>query len=247
VFNGLGLVEITCGFMYQMWIGWLFAAIGVMFGAVWMFLLMRYVLRNQFIRRYGEKKWFKVARMAMEEDAFKIACLLRLSPIHFGLTTSICAMTSISFPRYVLATFIGMNVEMPLYVFAGTTLRSIADTTTTGLDTTQWILIAVQGTVIIVLFVVLTVGVRRVLKRYNLQVSAESGASDDVAVAGELRTGVVVADDVEELPVSASVCETESEAVNRIGMAVDDVTDRADSETINRVESILSDANISVQ
>jgi len=85
------------------------------------------------------------------------------------------------------------------------------------------------------------------LKRYNLQVSAESGASDDVAVAGELRTGVVVADDVEELPVSASVCETESEAVNRIGMAVDDVTDRADSETINRVESILSDANISVQ
>jgi len=73
------------------------------------------------------------------------------------LTTSICAMTSISFPRYVLATFIGMNVEMPLYVFSGTTLRSIADTTTTGLDTTQWILIAVQGTVIIVLFVVLTV------------------------------------------------------------------------------------------
>jgi uncharacterized membrane protein YdjX (TVP38/TMEM64 family) len=94
--------------------------------------------------------------MVLEKDAFKIACLLRLSPIHFGLVTAICAVTEISFPIYLLATCISMNVEMPLYVFAGTTLRSLADVSTMRLDTSQLVVIGVQCAVIGIAFIALT-------------------------------------------------------------------------------------------
>jgi hypothetical protein len=129
---------------------------------------MRYGLRKALIAKFGN------------------AFLLRMAPLNFGMTTVVCALSEITFTRFIVATFLGMNVEMPLYVFAGTTLRTVADTTTGGLDGTQTALVCVQCAVIVILLVVITFGVRRVLKKYNLQHASTADAAADIEMSGEL-------------------------------------------------------------
>jgi len=195
VFTGLSLIAIMYGFMYHMFVGWLLCAFGAMIGAIWVFLLVRYFFRNALITKYGDTKWCQVALMAMREKAFIYSFLLRMTPLHFGMTTLVCAVSEISFARFLLATFLGMNVEMPLYVFAGTTLRKFTDISSGDLDDTQAALVGVECTIIVVMLVVITLSVRRVLKRYHLQSSTafsnehSESVNDDTGVCIDVEHG----------------------------------------------------------
>jgi len=92
VFTGLSLIAIMYGFMYHMFVGWLLCAFGAMIGAIWVFLLVRYFFRNALITKYGDTKWCQVALMAMREKAFIYSFLLRMTQLHFGMTTLVCAV-----------------------------------------------------------------------------------------------------------------------------------------------------------
>jgi len=88
-----------------------------------------------------------------------------------------------------------MNVEMPLYVFAGTTLRKFTDISSGDLDDTQAALVGVECTIIVVMLVVITLSVRRVLKRYHLQSSTafsnehSESVNDDTGVCIDVEHG----------------------------------------------------------
>src|SRR5262249_26419709 len=59
---------------------------------------------------------------------FKIVFLLRLSPLFpFGFLNYALGLTKISFREYVLASWIGMLPGTVMYVYLGSTLKSVTD------------------------------------------------------------------------------------------------------------------------
>jgi len=117
--------------------------IGASAGACASFLLAKYILREWTQKLTGKYPVFEALDVALEENGFRIMCLLRLSPlIPFNALNYIAGVTAITFFNYVIAC-IGMLPATMLYVFLGASAGSITDSFTSGSDPTLTIIIVV--------------------------------------------------------------------------------------------------------
>ena len=123
-------------------------------GAIAAFLLGRFLLRDWvsgFSKKYAI---FEALDVAFEEKGFRIMALLRLSPIiPFNAINYIAGVTALSFWSYVWA-MIAILPGTALYVFLGASAGSLADSASSGENSTVTIIVAVVG----VIFGVLAVG-----------------------------------------------------------------------------------------
>lgn len=74
-----------------------------------------------------------------------------------GFVSAICAVSNVSLAKYMLGSVLGTLLEMPLFVYAGSTMRTLADASDAALDTSQIVLIVVQVVVCVLLFIVMIV------------------------------------------------------------------------------------------
>ncbi len=78
------------------------------------------------MERYPE---FKIMDRAIGENGFKLVLLMRLQPVFlpFAILNYALGLTRVRLRDYVLASWIGMLPATTLYVYVGTSVKSISD------------------------------------------------------------------------------------------------------------------------
>lgn len=105
-------------------------------------LLGRYLLRATIEKKALKYRVFRAIDNALKHEGFKFTVLLRLCPlIPFAFLNYAFGLTSVSIKNYVLGKLdllisggIGMIPGTVAYVYLGTTISSIADASSGGLD-----------------------------------------------------------------------------------------------------------------
>lgn len=156
-------------------VGVLAVFVGASLGATVSFLLGRYLLRDQAQRLTRKYAVFEALDIALQENGLKILFLLRLSPIiPFNAINYICGVTAVSLRDYVIS-LLGILPGTTLYVFLGASAGSLADSASSGDDTTVTIAVVVVGVVLGVVAVFLSARyAKKELNKITQQREAES-------------------------------------------------------------------------
>ena len=128
-------------------LGSLSVFIGASGGAIVAFLLGRYLLRDWVKGLTKKYAVFEALDVALQEKGFRIMSLLRLSPIiPFNAINYIGGVTAISLTSYALA-LVAILPGTVLYVFLGASAGSLADSASSGDNTTVTIIVVVVGAI----------------------------------------------------------------------------------------------------
>ncbi|KAL3937440.1 MAG: hypothetical protein SGBAC_007451 [Bacillariaceae sp.] len=136
-------------------LGTLAVFVGASAGACAAFLIGRYLLRDWVSTLAKKYAIFEALDIAFEEKGLRIMTLLRLSPlIPWNAINYIAGVTSLKFYEYVIA-LIAILPGTALYVFLGASAGSLADSASSGDNSTVTIIVVVVG----VIFGIAAVGV----------------------------------------------------------------------------------------
>jgi uncharacterized membrane protein YdjX (TVP38/TMEM64 family) len=101
-------------------------SIGSTIGAVVAFLVARTLGRHRLEKRLRDRPWFAPLDRAVAENGFKIVLLTRLTPVlPYGPLSYGFGLTRVAFGSYFLATWLGMLPATVVYVYLGSTAKSI--------------------------------------------------------------------------------------------------------------------------
>lgn len=117
------------GLLFGVLWGTLLVSLASVTGATLAFLIARYVGREWTLRRIERYPKFKIIDRAIGESGFKLVLLMRLQPVFlpFAILNYALGLTRVRLRDYVLASWIGMLPATTLYVYIGTSLKSISD------------------------------------------------------------------------------------------------------------------------
>jgi uncharacterized membrane protein YdjX (TVP38/TMEM64 family) len=114
------------GFLFGLVPGFLFAAIGITFGAQGAFLTGRRVARQWVERKVAANRRLKAIESGLREEAFLIVALTRLSLIiPFSVLNYGYGVTSVRPWTHFVATAVGTLPAVALYVYLGTLARDL--------------------------------------------------------------------------------------------------------------------------
>jgi uncharacterized membrane protein YdjX (TVP38/TMEM64 family) len=115
-------------------------------GAIWAFLLGRYLSRDWLRRQIGKNPKFQAIDRAVGKEGWKIVLLTRLSPIFpFNLLNYAFGVTQVSLKDYILGS-LGMIPGTVMYVYMGSLASDLAaidmsnPPTTTETQIIQWVI-----------------------------------------------------------------------------------------------------------
>lgn len=164
-------------------LGVLAVFVGASAGSCAAFLIGRYLLRDWVSNLSKKYVIFQALDVAFEEKGLRIMILLRLSPIiPFNAINYVVSITSLKFYQYVIA-LLGILPGTTLYVFLGASAGSLADSATSGDNSTVTIVVVVVG----VVFGIAAVGVtsyyakkelNRITQERNAQIEDENQRND---------------------------------------------------------------------
>jgi len=173
-------------------LGVLAVFVGASTGACAAFLLGRYLLRDWVSNLAQKYAIFQALDVAFEEKGLRIMTLLRLSPlIPFNAINWVAGITSLKFYEYVIA-LIGILPGTTLFVFLGASAGSLADSASSGDNTTVTIIVAVVG----IVFGIAAVGVtsyyaKKELNRITEERNAQVEEKADNEAAADEEAGIV--------------------------------------------------------
>jgi pyruvate/2-oxoglutarate dehydrogenase complex dihydrolipoamide dehydrogenase (E3) component/uncharacterized membrane protein YdjX (TVP38/TMEM64 family) len=122
------LLTLGAGFVFGIVVGTITVSIASTLGATAAFLLGRTLARPWIEARVAHRPKFRALDEAVRRQGFKIVLLTRLSPIFpFNLLNYTFGLTRVSLRDYILASWIGMLPGTVMYVYLGTTLKTLAD------------------------------------------------------------------------------------------------------------------------
>lgn len=118
------------GFLFGVVPGMIAVSAGSTLGACCSFLIGRRLARGWTERKMAGNERFAAISVAVARQGFLIVLLTRLSPLFpFNVLNYAFGLTSISFWRYALASWLGMLPGGLLYVYLGAGARSLAEVT----------------------------------------------------------------------------------------------------------------------
>jgi len=159
--NLFTLFAIFGGFVYGFWKAFLVAFPFACIGYTVSFLFCRRFLRKRVKKMMEEEfSFFNDVEELIEKEAWKFVFLLRFSPIPFGILNMILATTKIPLHVFIIAGVIPTCIEMAVYSYLGTTLKSISDAINSHhLGPVQIVMICVNiVATILVLIIVAVIG-----------------------------------------------------------------------------------------
>lgn len=117
------------GLLFGVLRGTLLVSLASVTGATLAFLIARYVGREWTLRRIERYPKFVLIDRAIGESGFKLVLLMRLQPVFlpFAILNYALGLTRVRLRDYVLASWIGMLPATTLYVYVGSSLKSISD------------------------------------------------------------------------------------------------------------------------
>lgn len=122
------VLTLGVGFIFKVVVGTVTVSVASTLGACAAFWVGRTVARNWISQKIASNEKFAAIDDAVGRQGFKIVLLTRLSPvIPFNLLNYAFGLTKVSFPKYALASWIGMFPGTLMYVYFGAGLRSLAD------------------------------------------------------------------------------------------------------------------------
>jgi len=164
-------------------LGTLAVFVGASAGATAAFLIGRYLLRDWVSTLSQKYAIFQALDVAFEEKGLRIMTLLRLSPvIPFNAINYVAGVTSLKFYEYVIA-LIAILPGTTLFVFLGASAGSLADSASSGDNSTVTIIVAVVG----IVFGIGAVGVtsyyakkelNRITEERNVQLEDKEGNAE---------------------------------------------------------------------
>jgi len=178
LFLTLGL---ACGFLYGLLFGYLTLVFGVFLGTSISFLFFQKFGRNWAQSKIEKNNTLKILVREIEKHGFKILILIRFTPLPFGILNTICALTNVTFLKYVLATNLGLLFPNFVIVFTGTAAKSLLNLVTGKIKPSllnQITLYAGLG-LAVVLLIGMTIFGRSVLKRATKN---QSNATEEVKI-----------------------------------------------------------------
>jgi uncharacterized membrane protein YdjX (TVP38/TMEM64 family) len=170
---------IGAGLMFGWTVGAVISSLGCTLAAALSFLLMRHTHARWLRERLSHNRYFHSIDHAVEERGALIVGLLRLSPLHFGLSNCLYSLTPVRFWPYVLASWIGLipgtlmfaylgHVSGPLLLAGGYRTISLW----------EWISLGVSVAVTTAVSIYLSRRARRYLRRRGVAVPAEEHARE---------------------------------------------------------------------
>jgi uncharacterized membrane protein YdjX (TVP38/TMEM64 family) len=122
------LLTMGAGFVFGVVVGTITVSLASTLGAAAAFLLGRTLARGWIESSVARRPRFRALDEAAKRQGFKIVLLIRLSPVFpFNLLNYALGLTKVSFRDYVLASWIGMLPGTLMYVYLGSTLKSLTD------------------------------------------------------------------------------------------------------------------------
>ena len=185
------LVTLGAGFLFKVVVGTVAVSVGSTLGACAAFLLGRTLARKWVSEKVAGNARFGAIDEAVGREGFKIVLLTRLSPIFpFNLLNYAYGVTRVSFRNYALASWIGMLPGTVMYVYIGSTFRSIADLGAGGREKSlgEWVFFAVGLAITVVVVGYVTRVARRVLGETSRTASGREGLGGE-APEDEQRRG----------------------------------------------------------
>ncbi|KAL6049123.1 hypothetical protein QOT17_020674 [Balamuthia mandrillaris] len=137
-------LAIGAGFLYGMLGGTLTISVGATLGCAVCFLLCRTVTRSWMERKLSGNPKFHTFMREVERNAWKLTFLTRLLPLPFGLVNALFALSSISFPVYLVGSFIGLLPFQLLWTHFGTTLKDLSQVDNVPFGPGQQLLMLLQ-------------------------------------------------------------------------------------------------------
>lgn len=140
------LLTMKGGCLFGIFWGTVYVLIAATLGAVWAFLLGRYLSRDWIYRLIGKNPKFQAIDNAVKRDGWKIVLLSRLSPIFpFNLLNYAFGVTQISLKDYILGS-LGMIPGTLMYVYLGSLASDLTKLDMSNYPTTretqilQWVI-----------------------------------------------------------------------------------------------------------
>jgi pyruvate/2-oxoglutarate dehydrogenase complex dihydrolipoamide dehydrogenase (E3) component/uncharacterized membrane protein YdjX (TVP38/TMEM64 family) len=124
------VLTMGAGVIFGVVVGTISVSVASTLGAAAAFLLGRTLARGLIEKRVVRNARFQALDEAIRQQGFKIVLLLRLSPVFpFNLLNYALGLTKVSLRAYVFASWIGMLPGTVMYVYLGSTLKSLTDLT----------------------------------------------------------------------------------------------------------------------
>lgn len=162
-------VVLTFGAGYVFGLAWgtVIVSLASTTAALLAFLIARYLARARVEKLARGNQKFAAIDRAIGRDGWKIVGLLRLSPlIPFSISNYLYGLTSVRLAPYVLASWAGMLPATLLYVYLGSTGKSVAGEARRS--PWEWVLLAVGLLATAVVTVILARVARKQLKRQKV-------------------------------------------------------------------------------
>ena len=122
------ILTIAAGALFGAFWGTVTVSISSTLGASAAFLVGRTLARDWVAQKVAANPKFAAIDEAVGREGFKIVLLTRLSPIFpFNLLNYGYGLTKVGLGKYALASWIGMLPGTVMYVYIGSTLRSLAE------------------------------------------------------------------------------------------------------------------------
>lgn len=122
------VITLGAGFLFGVIWGTITVSIGSTLGACAAFIVGRTIARDWIAEKVAGNQKFAAIDKAVGTEGLKIVFLTRLSPVFpFNLLNYAFGLTNVSFRHYALASWVGMIPGTVMYVYFGSTLRSLTD------------------------------------------------------------------------------------------------------------------------
>ncbi|MCY4321351.1 MAG: TVP38/TMEM64 family protein [Bdellovibrionaceae bacterium] len=122
---GAPLLTLVSGFLFDFWIGSLVVSLGSTLGAVFAFLISRFLMAD-FVEKKLSKKLIKINE-GLKKDGVMYLFSLRIIPIFpYFMVNILLGVTSISLKKFTIGSFLGMLPGTFVYVNAGKQLNNIS-------------------------------------------------------------------------------------------------------------------------
>jgi uncharacterized membrane protein YdjX (TVP38/TMEM64 family) len=145
------MICVLAGATYGFGLGFAIAALGTMVGAILAFTLSRSFFRDTIERMLSKHKRLADLDRIIARDGWKIACLLRISPLMpFSATGFMLGLSSIRFRDYLIGTLASLPALIG-YVFMGAIADSTLNAATSGTLTYKSAFFAAGGLATLVL------------------------------------------------------------------------------------------------
>lgn len=129
---GYILLNVACGYLYGLLLGFVIVVMCALCGLTAAHLLIKRFFQDFVSDHLTNDSMRAILRVVDSEHGFQVVVLARLTPIPFGLQNALFAMSKMSLQRYIAASITGMLPTQGLHTYFGSTLRSMEEVISTS-------------------------------------------------------------------------------------------------------------------